>query len=54
MGIIVKLENKREKAEALPTPSDMYTSTLYATANHINEKGTIFWWLWNRQLLLLG
>ena len=39
MSIIVKFENKREKAEALPTPIDMYTSTLYATANHINEKG---------------
>ena len=42
MSIIVKFENKREKAEALPTPIDMYTSTLYATANHINfgDNGT--------------
>ena len=39
MGIIVKLENKSGKTEVLPTPIDMYTSTLYATANHINEKG---------------
>lgn len=43
MGIIVKFENKSGKTEVLPTPIDMYTSTLYATANHINEKGTIFW-----------
>ena len=39
MGIIVKFENKSGKTEVLPTPIDMYTSTLYATANHINEKG---------------